>query len=95
MKHFTMILSTITCILSDYKTIAFDQLFDEVTQCFDNIVNGMYGNKTAPKLDVAAIIAAYGGYWVGAFKPAIVGDLLCSPDLVVYKGMIYSRDIWE
>jgi hypothetical protein len=97
MAKFRYILSDLMCILTEYfKDVhELEEEFDEIMETFDDIMEGCYGNKTYNKKSVAMHIAAYGGFWVGAFKPAIVGDLLNSDQLVVYKGMIFTRDIWE
>jgi hypothetical protein len=41
------------------------------------------------------LVAFEGGYKVSALRQASLGSLLESEHLVVYKGMIYSRDVWE
>ena len=59
------------------------------------ILRNSTGKKTWLKAMVAAHIAAYGGFDVEALRPEPLASILASGQVVVYKGMIYSLDVWE
>ena len=97
LNSFRLQLSDLMCILTEYykDVMELEDVFEDVLDLYEDIMDGCYGNKTVNKKSVAMMIAAYGGYWVGAFKPEVIGDLVNSEELVVYKGMVYTRDVWE
>jgi hypothetical protein len=41
------------------------------------------------------LIALYGGWNAFCLRPDSLGCLIASEEIVVYKGMVYSRDVWE
>ena len=58
------------------------------------IVNSA-GRKTWLTTMVAAHVAAYGGVAIDIIRPEPLARILAGGQVVVYKGMIYSLDVWE